>query len=110
VVAGPPVHEANLWILQDDADAAKASRARSAKALIQRGTPPSNIIGGYKFPGAPTLDHQLIRNILDCEASPTRRSLSCEGANVLSGMPDKDTPDQGRHGGDPQCHRQWRPE
>src|SRR5262245_8629281 len=35
---------------------AKAKRAAERKALIKRRTPPVNILGGYKFPGAPVVD------------------------------------------------------
>jgi hypothetical protein len=32
-------------------------------AVFQKSTPPLNILGGYKFPGAPKLDTELVRNI-----------------------------------------------
>jgi hypothetical protein len=35
--------------------------------LIGRTTPPLDIIGGFKFPGAPQLDPDLIRAILEAE-------------------------------------------
>jgi hypothetical protein len=38
----------------------KAKRAAARKALIKRKHPPVNVLGGYKFPGAPTIDLSLI--------------------------------------------------
>jgi hypothetical protein len=34
----------------------KAKRRAARKALIKRKTPPVNVIGGYRFPGAPKID------------------------------------------------------
>jgi hypothetical protein len=51
IVAGPPVHPANLLCLPER-PVAKVKR----NVLIQKDTPPVNIIGGYKFPGAPKVD------------------------------------------------------
>jgi hypothetical protein len=59
------VHEANLWI-PPEVSASRANKAfeeywrkakqRSARgALIKRRTPPANIVGGFRFPGAPAV-------------------------------------------------------
>jgi hypothetical protein len=50
VVAGPEVPEINIR------NPRKAKQRTARKALIKRNTPPINIIGGYKFPGAPKVD------------------------------------------------------
>lgn len=61
-VAGPEVHEANLWI-PPDLPVSKADRAfreylkaADRQAIFQRDVPPANVIGGYRFPGAPKID------------------------------------------------------
>jgi hypothetical protein len=38
----------------------KAKRAAARKALIKRRHPPVNIVGGYRFPGAPAIDFSPI--------------------------------------------------
>jgi hypothetical protein len=61
-VAGPEGHEINYRIPLDP-QALKASQAfreyikcESTKAIFQRNTPPLNVIGGYRFSGAPHTD------------------------------------------------------
>jgi hypothetical protein len=66
VVAGPMPSEANLRVALDPATAASFKRDRDrlrehfrklgTQCLFQRDTPPVNIVGGYKFPGAPKID------------------------------------------------------
>jgi hypothetical protein len=61
IVAGPEVPDVNLRILPVPAPKAnrtwqKAERRATRKALIQYATPPVNIIGGYRFSGAPATD------------------------------------------------------
>lgn len=52
IVAGPAVPEINLRIAPEVSIlVSKANRAR-----FQRHTPPVNIIGGFRFPGAPKID------------------------------------------------------
>jgi hypothetical protein len=62
IVAGPPCHEANLWA-DPNASVAKAERS-TAPVLIGPTTPPINIIGGYKFPDAPTLDRDRLKAVM----------------------------------------------
>lgn len=59
---------------------AKARRAAERKALIKRRTPPVNVLGGYQFPGAPTVDLRPI-NTPDW-ASPSRWKPTGAGADV----------------------------
>lgn len=65
-VAGPEGHEINLQI-PPGVPASRANKAfeeywrkdkwhRAREKLIKRKTPPDNVIGGYQFPGAPTID------------------------------------------------------
>ena len=54
VVAGPEVHPINLRSFP--ADAAASRTGRPGPVLITRQSAPVNIIGGYKFPGAPAVD------------------------------------------------------
>ena len=55
VIAGPgDLDPANLWNLPANAAATRTGRA--GPVLITRGTPPVNIVGGCKFPGAPVID------------------------------------------------------
>jgi hypothetical protein len=55
IVAGPTdIHPLNLQAFPADAVATRTGRPSST--LIGRTTPPANIVGGYKFPGAPTID------------------------------------------------------
>jgi hypothetical protein len=66
IVAGPGVSEVNLRIpVELPASRAnrafldywqKARRCAEGKALIQRDTPPVNIIGGYQFWNAPAIN------------------------------------------------------
>jgi hypothetical protein len=43
----------------------------SSAPLIQRGTPPVNIVSGYRFPDAPTLPPEMILRILGVRRWPT---------------------------------------
>ena len=66
IIAGPELPEINLRILPVPAPKAnrtwqKAERRATRKALIQYATPPVNIIGGYRFPGAPSIDLRQAR-------------------------------------------------
>jgi hypothetical protein len=61
-VAGPEVPEINYRIPLE-APASKVNKAfadywrqAESRALIQHHTPPLNVIGGFKFPGAPAID------------------------------------------------------
>ena len=63
IVAGPDLHPVNLRIPPELPTPSRADRGfreyirrESAKALFQRDTPPVNVIGGYRFPGAPQID------------------------------------------------------
>ena len=53
-MAGPEVHPINLRSFP--ADAAASRTGRPGPVLITRQSAPVNIIGGYKFPGAPAVD------------------------------------------------------
>jgi hypothetical protein len=60
VIAGPAVHPVNLQTSELPTSKANAAfrecwQAEARKALIQRDTPPVNIVGGFKFPGAPKI-------------------------------------------------------
>jgi len=61
-VAGPELSEANLRIppavptSKADQTFREYIKRESAKAIFQRDTPPLNIVGGFKFPGAPEID------------------------------------------------------
>jgi hypothetical protein len=46
-------HPAHVLLAQSDR---KTRRRVERAALFKRRTPPANIIGGYRFPGAPTID------------------------------------------------------
>ena len=55
IVAGPTdIHPINLRSFP--ADIAAARTGRPGPVLITRTTPPVNVIGGYRFPGAPAID------------------------------------------------------
>ena len=62
VVAGPELHPVHLQIHPGSIPTSKADRAfresikrESAKAIFQRDTPLLNVIGGFRWPGAPTI-------------------------------------------------------
>jgi hypothetical protein len=80
IVAGPEVPDINLRILPVPAPKAnrtwqKAERRATRKVLIQYVTPPVNIIGGYRFPGAPAIDLRQARAAPAAPAIPTGDGL-----------------------------------
>ena len=92
IIAGPEVPEINLRILPVPAPKAnrtwqKAERRATRKALIQYATPPVNIIGGYRFPGAPAIacarpgqhrQHRQSRSATAWASPALRRTLAAE--------------------------------
>ncbi len=61
-----PVPKANrTWL--------KAERRATRRALIQYTTPPVNIIGGYRFPGAPAIDLRPSRAAPAAPAIPKKK-------------------------------------
>ena len=92
IIAGPVLAEINLEIPFDpelatrqaklgaevDEHLRKANRRAARKAQIQRSTPPVNIVGGYKFPGAPEIDLRPVvetAKVASCAASALRTDL-----------------------------------
>jgi hypothetical protein len=75
IIAGPEVPEINLRIMPVPAPKAntawqKAERRAARRSLIQYATPPVNIIGGYRFPGAPAFVLHPARAALTAPAIP----------------------------------------
>ncbi|WP_394568792.1 hypothetical protein [Bradyrhizobium sp. 31Argb] len=72
VVAGPEVHPINL--ADFPANAAARQTGRRCPVLITRHAPPVNIVGGYRFPGAPKVDLSL-GTIADARPPKEERGL-----------------------------------